>query len=118
MKEKSKETTKAAELPQRVMSKTLTKPEKNISKSNVMITNVNDMQIYDADVIGTYSQSSGTVSYDSLESMNDKSLEKAKASGKYVGLILPKKEAFINMSKLSEKKIHLHTSYSMNDKFK
>ncbi|VDK81015.1 unnamed protein product [Litomosoides sigmodontis] len=81
---KSKATTKV-ELSQRAtMNETLTKPEKDISKSNVMITTINDMQIYDADLIGTYSQSSGTVSYDSLKSMNNESLEKAKANGKYI----------------------------------
>lgn len=65
---------------------TLKKLEKEINKGNVMITKINDVQSYDADVIGTYSQSSGTVSYDSIKSMNNESLEKAKNNSKYVGL--------------------------------
>lgn len=77
-------------MPQMIATtkKSLIKPEKEVSKSNVMITNINDMQVYDADVIGTYSQSSGTVSYDSIQSMNKESMEKAKNNSKYVGLFV------------------------------
>ncbi|VBB34168.1 unnamed protein product [Acanthocheilonema viteae] len=83
--EKSSVATKTERAPQIATKKEkLTVPEKGISKNNVMITKINDMQIYDADVIGTYSLSSGTVSYDSIESMNNESLEKAKINGKYV----------------------------------
>ncbi|VIO94662.1 Uncharacterized protein BM_BM11076 [Brugia malayi] len=59
------------------------KSEKEINNTAV-ITKVNDVQTYDADLIGTYSQSSGTISYDSINSMNDESLEKAKINSKYI----------------------------------
>ncbi|EFO21613.1 hypothetical protein LOAG_06873 [Loa loa] len=73
------------EISQKVPKKEiLKKSEKEISKRNAMITKVNDVQSYDADVIGTYSQSSGTVSYDSIKSMNENSLEKAKINSKYM----------------------------------
>ncbi|CAG9530011.1 unnamed protein product [Cercopithifilaria johnstoni] len=79
------EASKKAKIPQIATKKEiLKKPGEEISKSNVMITKINDMQIYDADLIGTYSQSSGTVSYDSIKSVNNKSLEQAKSNGKYI----------------------------------
>lgn len=69
----------------------MNKPEKGVgkvNKGNVMITEVNDVHTYDTDIIGTYSQSSGTMSYDSIKSMNDDSLNKIKLNSKYVSLFL------------------------------
>ncbi|VDM08245.1 unnamed protein product [Wuchereria bancrofti] len=62
------------------------KSEKEINNKQhiAVITKVNDVQTYDADLFGTYSQSSGTISYDSINSMNDESLEKAKINSKYI----------------------------------
>ncbi|KAM3718496.1 Spindle assembly checkpoint component MAD3 [Dirofilaria immitis] len=60
------------------------KAEKEVSKRSVTITKVNDVQIYDADVIGTFSQSSGTISYDSIRSMKNESLKNAQINGKYI----------------------------------
>uniref|UniRef100_A0A915PKX7 Uncharacterized protein n=1 Tax=Setaria digitata TaxID=48799 RepID=A0A915PKX7_9BILA len=82
-------TTKGAELTmemkkQSQMSSKKETPEKEVSKNNVLVTEVNDVLTYDADVVGTFSQSSGTVSYDSVRSMNNDSLEKAKITGKYI----------------------------------
>ncbi|VDO73241.1 unnamed protein product [Onchocerca flexuosa] len=69
----------------------LERSEKEVSKHTVTITKVNDVHTYDADVIGTFSQSSGTVSYDSIRSMKNESLQKAQINGKYVGSYSGKK---------------------------
>uniref|UniRef100_A0A0R3RT54 Uncharacterized protein n=1 Tax=Elaeophora elaphi TaxID=1147741 RepID=A0A0R3RT54_9BILA len=58
--------------------------KKEIGRSKVVITKINDMQLYDADVVRTYSLSSGTISYDSIKSMANESLEKIKINSKHV----------------------------------
>ncbi|VDM93659.1 unnamed protein product [Onchocerca ochengi] len=84
--EESNEATKMKMSPKKSSEKkdTLERSENEVSKHTVTITKVNDVQTYDADVIGTFSQSSGTISYDSIKSMKNESLQKAQINGKYI----------------------------------